>query len=188
MNLIAIGVFCIILLAILGLVSNTSETGLNAITSQMVLSQCPLPTYDATATIDPVHPYIGFQLNYTLTYGTGGSNATGSYFKCYIDLTSNPEYQINIQDKDYGATLFGFIPYGWLGYIADFLTTLWQRAVAVLTMIGYVVSPTGFNIFGYTISDLVGLVLMLVVLVYIICYIFIGILVYKIISPFAGLG
>lgn len=153
----------------------------------MFTMNCPLPIYDATATLgNPV--YIGFTLNYTLTYGTGGNNATGTYFQCYVDPLSNPEYQVNLQNKNYGETLFGFIPYGWLGYLADTLTVLGQRITALFTLISFFISPTNFNILGYTIADISGIALMFVIAIYALCYISVGAWLYKTFSPFSGVG
>jgi len=176
------GLFGIIFLTLLGIVSNSSENSLDRIQTQMYLMNCPFPLYDAVATVGNPS-YIGFQLNYTLTFGTGGSNTTGTYFRCYVDPTSNPEYQINVQTKNYGETAFGFIPIGWLSYIGDNLSVAFVRIVAFFTLISYFVSPSNFDILGYTIADITGVALLFVILLYGLCYVFIGAMIYKIVSP-----
>lgn len=146
----------------------------------MFLSNCPLPIYAGVATLNDID---GFAVNYTVAYSD--TNNTGTFFEC---SASGGVFGANTVIKDYGATLFDFIPYGWLGYIADFLTTVFQRVYAIFTLISFFVAPLNFSIFGYTIADLAGIPLMIVISVYAMCYIFVGAMVYKILSPFSGVG
>lgn len=175
------GMFAIIFLAILGFVSNSSEASQNNIADQMFLMNCPLPIYDGVATLNSIE---GFALNYTVSYGNGTVN-DGTRFECNA---SNGLFGANTVIIPYGETLFDFIPYGFLGYLSDSITTLFQRVQAMFTLVSYFVTPSNFNILGYTLADLGGFALLIIVILYAVCYIFIGIMLYKVISPFSGVG
>ena len=182
MNLIGLGVFGVIFLMLLAVVSNTSATSLQNIQDQMYLMNCPLPIYNGVATLTSID---GFALNYTIAYNnTVDSN--GTFFRCSLDLLSNPHFNASAEIKEYGYTLFSAIPIGWLGYVADSLTVLWQRIYAFFTLVSFFVTPTNFNILGYTIADLAGIALMIVIGIYGLCYLFIGAMLYKLFSPFSG--
>lgn len=179
-NLVGLALFGVLFLGILAIISNVGEDSINNIQDQMFLSNCPLPIYAGVANLNTIN---GFAINYTVTYSA--SNNTGTYFECQA---SGGLFGVNTVIKDYGATLFDFIPYGWLGYIADFLTSLFQRLYAVFTLLSFFIAPTNFNILGYTLDDLSGIPLMVVIMVYGISYIFIGSWLYKTVSPFSGSG
>jgi len=182
MNLIAIGIFGILFLIVLAIISNVSAESIVNIQDQMYLSQCPLPIYDGTVTLNSIDGYV---LNYTVTYSSS-VNGTGTFFECSLDLLSTPHFNANSQSKEYGATLFGFIPIGWIGFISDSLTVLGQRIYAVGTLVSFFVAPTNFNILGYTLNDLIGIALFIVVALYGLCYVAIGAMLYKIFYPFSG--
>lgn len=146
----------------------------------MYLMNCPLPVYQGNVTNLNID---GFSVTYNVTYSS--SNSTGSLFECY---TTGNLFGVNEIVKDYGATAFGAIPYGWLGYTADSLTILFQRVQALFTLISFFISPTNFNILGYTIADISGIALMFVIAIYALCYISVGAWLYKTFSPFSGVG
>lgn len=145
---------------------------------------CPLPIYNGIATLNSIDGYV---LNYTISYNNTVTS-DGTFFRCSLDLLSNPHFNASGEIKEYGYTLFSAIPIGWLGYVSDSLSVLWQRIYAFFTLVGFFVLPTNFNILGYTISDLTGIALMIVVALYGMCYLFIGGMVYKLFSPFSGVG
>jgi hypothetical protein len=181
----------VVFLMLLGLVSNSSDASIVKIEDQMFLINCPLPIYDGVATLVSID---GFALNYTVVYGSGAvdgggsaQNFNGTFFECQLDLLSTPHFNANTIIKEYGATtLFGTVPYGWLGYVADFFTSVFQSLQAVFTLISFFVTPSGFNIAGFTIDDLSGQALLIVIMIYGFCYVTIGIMLYKVLSPFGG--
>lgn len=179
-SLTHLGMIGVIFLILLGFVSNSSDASIDKIENQMFLMNCPLPIYDGVATLNSIE---GFALNYTVTYGNGTTN-TGTMFECSIQ--DGNLFNANTIIKEYGATLFDFIPYGWLGFVADFLTGVFQQLQALFTLISYFVTPTGFNIAGFTIDDLSGQALLLIILIYGFCYTVIGTMLYKVLSPFGG--
>lgn len=68
-------------------------------------------------------------------------------------------------------------------YVSEFIG---NKGGAFFQLMAIVLTPAGFNLLGFTIADLSGVALMGVIGIYIMCYIAIGALIYKIISPFAG--
>lgn len=173
---------------ILGFVSNSSEDSILKVQQQMFMMNCPLPIYNGIANDTNI---VGYNVNYTIIYHDDiKTDFYGTYFKCTIDpLSAPPQIGATGTVRQYGATTFwGTLPYGWLGYVADFLTASFQKITAFFTLISYFVSPTGFDILGYGLSDLSGLGLFLVIGIYAFCYICIGAMIYKIVSPFSGVG
>jgi len=151
----------------------------------MFLMNCPLPSYDGqwNATNVTIDGFVVI-LNDTagVTYGDDGT-----VFRCSIDTLSSPGFQVQITNKDYNAVTLGF-PSGWFVFAGDFIGSALQRINQTFTLIGFFILPTGFNIFGYDIVDLNLLALIIVISAYAICYIFIAVMLYKIISPFASVG
>lgn len=83
---------------------------------------CPFPLYDA---ID--------YLNGTIDYDP--PTGDGTFYLC------TPSGQSTIINE-YDATLFDTIPYGWLGYISDWLTALVTKLSAMTGIIGIFSSAT----------------------------------------------
>lgn len=167
----------------LAFISNTSAESIDNIEEQMYLMNCPLPIYDGIATLDSID---GYAVNYTVSYGNGTNNE-GTRFICSIDsITDN--FSASAEIIPYGETLFDFIPYGWLGYLSDTITQIFARLQAMFTLISFFVAPTNFNILGYTLEDITGIALAVVIGIYGVAYTFIGAMMYKILSPFSGVS
>lgn len=187
MNLISFGIFGIIFLTILAMVSNASEESQENIQNQMFLMNCPLPSFDGqwNATNVTIEGFVVILNNSAgVTYG-----GDGTVFRCLITpATPFPAFQVIMTNKDYqSVNAFGF-PDGWFFFAGDFIGSALQRINNVFQLVGLFVSPTGFNILGFGLSDLSGIALMLVIGIYALCYIAIGVLLYKVISPFSGAG
>ena len=185
MNLISFGVFAIIFLTILAMVSNASEESQENIQNQMFLMNCPLPSFDGEWNSTNV-TIVGFVviLNDTAGVDYGGD---GAVFRCIIaPLTPFPAFQVDITNKPYNSENSFGIPTGWYSYTADFLGSLFQRINQLFTLIGFFITPTNFNILGFTLDDLSGIALLMVIAMYSLCYIAIGVWLYKTVSPFGG--
>lgn len=186
MNLISFGVFGIMFLIILAIVSNASEDSQENIQNQMFLINCPLPSFDGqyNATNVTIDGFAVILNQTTVSYG-----GDGTVFRCLIaPLTPFPAFQVTMTNKNYqSVNAFGF-PDGWFFYAGDFIGSALQRINQLFTLIGFFVTPTNFNILGFTLADLSGIPLMMVITMYALCYIAIGILIYKVVSPFSGAG
>ena len=186
MNLISFGIFGIIFLSILAVVSNASEDGQENIQNQMFLMNCPSPSYDGQWNGTNV-TIVGFVviLNNSAGVDFGGD---GTVFRCLITpLTPFPAFQVIMTNKNYQEVTLGF-PSGAFIYLGDFLGSSFQAINNLLQLIGLFIAPTGFNILGFGLEDLSGIALMFVIGIYAYCYIGIGILLYKVVSPFSGAG
>lgn len=154
----------------------------------MFLMNCPLPSYDGryNATNVTIEGFVVVLNDSSTMVDFGGE---GTVFRCSTDslLTPPAGFQVQMTNKDYQATTLGF-PSGWFFYAGDYIGASFQRINNMLILIGFFVLPTGFNIFGYGIEDLPLLALIFVISIYGLCYVFIGAMMYKIISPFAGVG
>lgn len=184
MNVISIGIFAIIFLILIGILSNVSDAGQKNIQDQMFLMNCPKPIYSGVIGNVTFTSYFSF--NYTTSQTAG--NATGTFFECRLDFLSVNHPALSIIEKEYGHTVFSAIPDGALLWIGDTLYIVGQNVTAFLTLITYFVTPVNFNILGITVSDLGGIALTVVIATYALCYIFIGIFLYKTVSPFGGGG
>lgn len=177
-----LAVFSMFLLVIMSLVSNSGESSIDNIEAQMYLLHCPDPIYNGVATLQAIE---GFRVNYTIAYSNSTTDFEGTFFVCTIDsITGN--FQASAVIKEYDATLFDFIPIGWFGYVADWLSNGLQKVQAFFTLLTFVLLPVNFDVFGFTLADLSGLGLIAIIALYAFCYIWIGAWIYKTVSPFAG--
>lgn len=93
------------------------------------MGNCPLPVFNGNVTDIDIS---GVTVIYNVTYSS--SNSTGSLFQCsYITQSNDVLLGVSEVTKEYGATAFGFIPIGWLGYIADSITQIGQKIQAYVT-------------------------------------------------------
>lgn len=172
-------------LIVLAILSNSGEESQANIQRQMFLMNCPMPIYNGDITNLDI---LGFSVNYTVTYYDSLSDFNGTFFQCSYTPNPDPDLdlEVNAISKPYDSTLFSVIPIGWYGYLADFFVALFARLEAMFVLVGFFVTPTNFNILGFTIEDLSSYALMLVIGIYGLCYLAIGAMMYKILSPFSG--
>lgn len=182
------------MIATIAIVSNTGEDAINNIENQMYLLNCPLPIYEGVVLNNTDITIEGFAVVYNITHNvdingftTGNDqDKAGTKFICSIDELSPAPFGVLETPRQYGITLFGFIPYGQLGFVSDWLGTSFGRLQAGFTLISFFVTPANFNILGYGLGDIGGVALMFVIGIYAMCYIFIGLWIYKTVSPFSG--
>lgn len=165
------------------IVSNSSPTGLDSIEEQMFLMNCPYPVYSALVNVNNI---TGFNVGYTLNYTTGNEN-TVVVFDCNVDpITGNFGVDLVVYDPDEGFFALFDNAFAWVGYLHATFTSAFQKIQAFFTLVSFVVTPTNFNILGFTINDLGGVGLFVVVGLYVMCYVGIGIFLYKNLNPFGG--
>lgn len=94
------------------------------------MTNCPLPVYQGNITNVSIE---GINVIYDIEYSSV-NNQTGSLFQC--SYTTEPLLlSVSEVTKEYGYTVFDFIPIGWLGYVADSITSIGQKIQAQLTVI-----------------------------------------------------
>lgn len=166
------GVFGVFIIAILAILSNTSATALTNIEQQFDKLSCPMPSQTGLWNSSGVLQYTGATYNYPSV-----SNQTLTLTCTNIHTTDGVDYLYGSPGVAIGVFFF----------VGDYISELFaNKVLAVFTLIGFVLSPANFNFLGYTLDDIVGVPLMFVISIYVFSYIFIGAMLYKIITPFAG--
>lgn len=169
------GVFGMLFLAVLAIIGNSGSTAINNITTQFNRLACPMPSQTGLWNASGVIQYSGATYNYPSV-----SNQT-------LTLTCTEVHTLDSFDYAYGSPTLSFAGFGF--YIGDWISELLANKLSALgTLLYFFVTPANFDILGFTIADLTGIALMTVISLYAICYIFIGAMAYKIISPFSGVG
>lgn len=169
----------------MSIVSNTSEVGAERIEQQMFLMNCPMPTINVLPTLVNI---TGFNVNYNLNYSTAHAN-TVTVFECYIDsITEEFGASAVVYDPDEGFFSLFDNAFAWMGYMYSSAQALFQKMYAFGTLVSYYISPMNFNVLGYTIDDLAGIALSVVIIIYSLCYIAVGAMMYKILVPSGGTG
>ena len=181
-SLFYMALFGIFMLMIMGIVSNTSQTAIEAVENQIWRINCPLPLNGARP--EPSSLDIqGLTLNYTILY----DNSTDYHvtvFHCDNDpITGGLRANFEV----YTATTSWFdTTTGTLFYASATITQLGQKVVAFLTLFSFILTPANFEILGYTIGDLTGAGLAVVVGIYIVAYVFIAIWIFTEIAGAIG--
>ena len=188
-TIFALGIFSIIFLTIISIISNASPTAQASIQNNLYLMGCPFPLQNQL--MDLTQPptvlnnavvYVALPPNQKVSNVTG----TGTFFYCFIQTVNPKVPEVNTYPRDYQATAFANFPSGWFQWVGDSLGVLFQRVVAFGQLLYFFLTPVNFNIAGFTINNLSGQALMLIVGIYAICYLSVGTMVYKALSPFTG--
>ena len=169
------------------MVANSGQTAVAKIEREIFFINCPAPIYRGIATLNSIN---GLALNYTVDYGASpqgySSSFNGTFFECTFDsLSAPPGLGASTIIKEYGYQTLG-IPVGWFGFVADYLVHIFQQVQALTTLISYFLTPSNFDVLGFTLDDLGGISLMIIVVLYVFCYVPIVIFIYKAVSPLAG--
>ena len=188
MNLITWAILGLFIIIILGIVSNTGQTSIRNIQGQLFIANCPSPIFEGVATDLDIS---GFAVVYNVTHSkdingnttTNDQDKVGTKFECTM---VNGLFQVSTTTRQYGATLFSVIPYGWVGYISDWLSLQLSKMQAMFTLLAYFVTPANFDIMGFTLNDVGGMGLVVIIALYAFAYLPILIFAYKTLSPFVG--
>ena len=172
-NIIGLGLFGMLFLAMLAIISNTSSTSIGNIQAQLNRINCPTPEasglWNNTGTIRRT----GQTYNYPSV-----SNKT-------LTLTCTNVHTADGFDYCYGCPTVSFA--GMMFYMGDWISeVVGNKGSGIGTLLFFFLTPANFNILGYTINDLIGVPLMVVIVAYAISYIFIGAMLYKMLSPWSG--
>lgn len=182
MNLISFGIFGIIFLSMITIVSSQSPESIDNIEEEMFLMNCPFPIYNGDVTDLNID---GFSVTFNVTRYDSLTAFNGTFFECSIDGITGA-FTVSASSEEYDATLFSVIPIGYFGFLADYITSLFDRIVHFFTLIAFFVTPLGFNILGYSIDDLSGAGLFFVIAIYALCYIGVFAFIYTIVIGIVG--
>jgi hypothetical protein len=178
-DLMHLGSFSVVFIIIIGFVSNQNPTALAGIQDQIDKLSCPMPSQSGL-----------WNNTGTLMYSNGTYNYANKDSQV-LTLTCTEVHTLDGVDYYYGQfiDIFGAgagIPMGAFFFIGDYIAVIGDKLLAVFTLIGFYLTPINFEILGYTIDDLALLAQMAIISIYGFCYIMIGIMIYKILSPFSG--
>ena len=172
------GIFGLVYIIILGIVSNSGQTAINSINNQFAKIQCPTPLYNMVDFLN------GTIINSEVNPATGKN--FGTTYQCFYDNTSvPPSTHISASFVAYNATVANF-PSGWFNFLGDTFGAYMYKVGALGNLLLYILTPINFNIMGITLSSLSGIPLMFVVLGYVLSYLGIGFMTYKALDPFGG--
>jgi hypothetical protein len=180
-----------IVIAILGFMSNQNPTSQQHISAIFNRITCPLPIANGVDN-DLTAPGINMTYNVDIDGNPAGVNGTGNpivgtQYIC-TDDPINGNLQISSAIKEYGANCFSAFPCGFFGYLNDWFSGMFDKLAAFFTLILQYLSPINFNILGFQLSDLNTTAQVAVLSFYAIEYIIIGISIYKIVSPYTHVG
>jgi hypothetical protein len=151
----------IIIISVLTFAFQSSVSELTVLQGRI---NCPYPVFQGDVTVgNPAFLAGGTVLNYTTTY-LGNITDNGTRFKCYANPGPGPDtgsLTVSISSEQYGATFFG-IPWGWIGYVSHTMTDFFDKVVASITMIYFLINApaeaTGLAWFGYVNAVLIGFI------------------------------
>lgn len=167
-SLFSMALFGMFMLMIMGIISNTSQTAIEAVETQIFLINCPLPLNGARADPSSIQ-VVGLTLNYTILY----DNSTDYHVTIFHCGTDPITGDLNASMEVYTATTSWFdTTTGTLFYASSVLTQFGQKIVAFLTLFSFILTPANFEVMGFGIADLSGSALAVVVGVYIVSYVF----------------
>jgi len=167
----------LIILIIFGIIGNTSPTGISNIQFQFDKMNCPFPLWEGIdhLTIDGE---LAFGMNITHSSTPNNpdpENDLGTAYRCEFDPTID-ETSFYTSTYTFGATCFSVIPCGWFSFASETLTKVAEKITAFFTLLAFFLTPINFNILGFTLADIGGVGLMLVIAIYGFAYI--GIVLY----------
>lgn len=123
----------ILILVILAFIFQSS---VQEIKGQQFLLNCPYPISNGVASNTNI---IDTRLNYTVNYGSGGNfsshNYNGTFFECHITSVNPLLLGASTIVKNYGATFFNIIPYGWYAWVGDTISVAVGKVQPFLTMV-----------------------------------------------------
>lgn len=166
----------------MAIVSNSAPSSIAAIQTQFERFGCPMPSITGLWSQPESN---GQGVNATNLQYSGATYNYPNVGNQTLTLTCTEVHTLDSFDYAYGSPTVAFA--GTIFFISDWLSELIvNKLAAFFTILFYILTPANLNFLGFTIADLTGVALMAIIGLYILCYIAIGALLYKIISPFAG--
>lgn len=165
LEMVHIGVFAVILFLFISIASGVTNYTQTNIQTSLVKLNCPTPD---------------FNTGWDRTNCNNPPPSRGGYANDLFILWKN-------------VNLFGFgnwtagIPVGWFDYTADWVSSGVEHTSGWFGLFSVALSgasPSGFSILGFHTTDLNPLGVVFVLMLYGFCYLGIGLLIYKGLSPF----
>lgn len=153
----------IIFIAVLNFIFIASLSGIN---KHAYIINCPYPIYEGVATNVTI---TGLTVSYDIIHNkdingnttTTDKDKVGTRFDCTSN-SSGSLLGVSTTTRQYGATLFDAIAYGWTGYVSESITKFFEKVNAGTQLVyAYLTAPaqvTGQVFFNYIYVVLIGLV------------------------------
>lgn len=163
--------FSIVLIIVIGFVSNQNATSLSDVQDRFEELLCPMPAgsglWNNTGTIT----YSGGTYNYPNV-----SNQT-------LTLTCTPIHTLDGVDYAFGQPT---VAVGVFFFAVDYISEGLHKVGSFFAIIGIYLTPINFEILGFDLNDVGTLGTMAIISMYLFCYTWIGIGIYKVVNPFGG--
>lgn len=177
-----VGIFILI---IMGIVSNTNQTAFTTVENEIFLMNCPYPINGGRANNTNI---VGLTVNYTLWRDTSNGDYHLTLFDCVIDPLSAPPHRgVSVTVLTTANNWFN-VAGSYLAYTMNGIFAVASQIQHLLVLFSFILTPANFAILGYTLDDLSGSALMVVVSVYIFAYTMIGSWLFITFNPFKGSG
>jgi len=175
-------IFSVVVIALFAIISNTSPAGITAIENQIFLMNCPFPISGGIANNTNID-------GLTVTYDLVRDDNLGTYrltvFDCGVVDPDIPTYSAST--TVYTATVAWYdLGFNYLAYLMHVISEAGFKIQSFFILIGYLLTPINFNILGFTIDDISGTGLIIIIFMYLICYVGIALFLWKALNPFGG--
>lgn len=125
----------------------------------------------------------------TVTYDLIRDNSTQDYrmtvFECSITDPDIPLYSASTTVYTTANNWFD-VGQSYLAYLMNVIYNVFQKLQSIFSILSFIITPANFSIVGYSLADISGIGLGFVILIYALCYIFIGTWLYVTFMPFKG--
>lgn len=181
-NLFTLAIVSMFILVIMGIISNTNDTAFTAVENQIFLMNCPYPINGGIANNTNIE-------GLTVTYDLIRDNSTSDYhltlFDCSVTDPDIPTYSatttvLTTANDWFNAGANNII------YIMNYIFSFSHQIQGALTLFSFILTPANFEILGYTLDDLSGIAVAVVVMLYLFSYAMIVAWLYVTFNPFKG--
>lgn len=182
-NLFSLAITGMLILMIMGIVSNTNPTAFTAVENQIFLMNCPYPINGGIAENTNID---GLIVTYDLVRDADNSTTYHlTIFSCSIIDPDIPTYNAGTTVYETNNNWFD-VGTSYLAYIMNYIFAFTSQIQGALTLFSFILTPANFEILGYTLDDLSGVAVMVVVGLYLFSYSMIVSWLYVTFNPFKG--
>lgn len=181
-NLFHLAIVGMFILVIMGIVSNTNDKAFTEIENQIFLMNCPYPINGGTASNVNIE---GLTVTYDLVYDNSTSDYHLTIFECTITDPDTPLYAVNTIVLSTTNNWFD-VAGSYLAYIMNYIFAVSKQIQGALTLFSFILTPANFSILGFTLNDLSGSAVAVVVMLYLFAYAMIVTWLYVTFNPLKG--
>lgn len=181
-SLFHLAIVSMFILVIMGIVSNANDTAFTEVENQIFLMNCPYPINGGIANNTDID-------GLTITYDLIRDNSTSDYhltlFTCEVTNPDTPLYAVSTEVLTTANDWFSAGANNII-YIMHYIFSFSHQIQGALTLFSFILTPANFEILGYTLDDLSGIAVAIVVMLYLFSYAMIVAWLYVTFNPFKG--